>query len=215
MGTSPKEGHNMFRTISNSIKNFCIKTQNGILIIIAVILFLMLLLIWGITFFEVERVNFLGTQIDFIEEEYIYVKDKENFLSPSALSKIANKSKQLDVAHKVRFKTDIIKTTNGQNIEDYSLKRFKELGLDSKELNNGVLLVIVPFEKIVHIETGHEIEGISSLSKLNEKINNKALKNLKEQKFDEAITDIYFAVVEEAERKYSPSIITTTSSSLK
>ena len=197
----------MFETMFNPIENFSI--------IMAVILLLMLLLTWGITFFEVESVKFLGIQINFIEEEYIYVKDKEKFLSPSARSKIANKSKQLDIAYKVRFKTDIIKTTNGQNIKDYSLKRFKELGLNSKELNNGVLLLIVPFEKIVHIETGYEIEGISSLSKLNEKINNKALKNLTEQKFDEAITDIYFAVVEEVERKYSSSTITTTSSFFK
>lgn len=52
-----------------------------------------------------------------------------------------------------------VDSLDGLEIEEYAEEKFDELGVGSKKLNNGVLLLVAPNERKVRIEVGYGLEG--------------------------------------------------------
>lgn len=138
-------------------------------------------------------------------EELFYVRDNANLLSGYTAKRITEKSKQLDLNSKAQIVVETLETMNGQDIEKYSSKRFRELGLGDKELNNGILLVVVPIEKVARVEVGYGLEGAIPDGELGRIVREKGLKRFEEQNFEKGISDVYFSIAHEVEKEYTPS----------
>ena len=139
------------------------------------------------------------------KKEYFYVLDEAGLLSNYTAKRISEKSKQLDLNSKAQIVVETLETMNGQNIESYSSKRFRELGLGDEKLNNGVLLVVVPMEKIARVEVGYGLEGAITDVDLGRIVREQGLKRFEEQNFEKGISDVYFAIAEEVSKEYTPS----------
>ena len=139
------------------------------------------------------------------KESLFYVIDNAGLLSVYSANRISEKSKQLDLSSKAQIVVETLTSMNGKNIEEYSSSRFRELGLGDKELNNGVLIVVVPLEKVARVEVGYGLEGAIPDGELGRIIREKGLKRFEEQNFEKGITDTYFAIVDEVSKEYKPS----------
>jgi len=139
------------------------------------------------------------------KESSFYVIDNAGLLSTYSANRISERSKQLDLNSKAQIVVETLESMNGKSIEEYSSSRFRELGLGDKELNNGVLIVVVPIEKVARIEIGYGLEGAIPDGKAGNIVREKGLKRFEEQNFEKGITDTYFAIAEEVSKEYKPS----------
>ena len=142
---------------------------------------------------------------DSTKKESFYVLDEAGLLSNYTAKRISEKSKQLDLNSKAQIVVETLETMNGQDIESYSSKRFRELGLGDEKLNNGVLLGVVPMEKIARVEVGYGLEGAITDGELGRIVREQGLKRFEEQNFEKGISDVYFAIAEEVSKEYTPS----------
>ena len=53
-----------------------------------------------------------------------------------------------------------LESLDGANVEDYATKLFNAWGIGQKEKDNGVLVLVVPSERVMRIEVGYGLEGI-------------------------------------------------------
>ena len=139
------------------------------------------------------------------KESLFYVIDNAGLLSTYSANRISEKSKQLDLSSKAQIVVETLTSINGQNIEEYSSSRFRELGLGDKKLNNGVLIVVAPLEKVARVEVGYGLEGAIPDGELGRIIREKGLKRFEEQNFEKGITDTYFTIADEVSKEYKPS----------
>ena len=139
------------------------------------------------------------------KQSSFYVIDNAGLLSTYSANRISERSKQLDLNSKAQIVVETLESMNGKSIEEYSSSRFRELGLGDKELNNGILIVVVPIEKVVRIEIGYGLEGAISDGKVGNIVREKGLKRFEEQNFEKGITDTYFTIAEEVSREYKTS----------
>lgn len=139
------------------------------------------------------------------KKEFLYVLDEAGLLSNYTAKRISEKSKQLDLNSKAQIVVETLETMNGQDIESYSSKRFRELGLGDEKLNNGVLLVVVPIEKTARVEVGYGLEGAIPDGELGKIIREQGLKRFEEQNFEKGISDTYFAIADEVSKEYKSS----------
>ena len=148
---------------------------------------------------KLEEINDSWSTSDF------YILDNAGLLSAYSAKRIAERSKQLDINSKAQIVVETLTSMGGKNIEEYSSSRFRELGLGDKELNNGVLIVVAPLEKVARVEVGYGLEGAIPDGKLGNIIREQGLKKFEEQNFEKGITDIYFSIAKEVEKEYYPS----------
>lgn len=134
-----------------------------------------------------------------------YILDNAGLLSAYSAKRIAERSKQLDINSKAQIVVETLTSMGGKNIEEYSSSRFRELGLGDKELNNGVLIVVAPLEKVARVEVGYGLEGAIPDGELGRIIREKGLKRFEEQNFEKGITDTYFAIADKVSKEYKPS----------
>lgn len=134
-----------------------------------------------------------------------YILDNAGLLSAYSSKRIAERSKQLDINSKAQIVVETLTSMGGKNIEEYSSSRFRELGLGDKELNNGVLIVVAPLEKVARVEVGYGLEGAIPDGELGRIIREKGLKRFEEQNFEKGITDTYFAIADKVSKEYKPS----------
>lgn len=154
---------------------------------------------------ETEKQNDNSSQPIKNDSTNFYILDKAGLLSVYSANRMSEKSKQLDLSSKAQIVVETLTSINGQNIEEYSSSRFRELGLGDKKLNNGVLIVVAPLEKVARVEVGYGLEGAISDGELGRIVREKGLKRFEEQNFEKGIIDTYFAIADEVEKEYKPS----------
>jgi uncharacterized protein len=54
----------------------------------------------------------------------------------------------------------VVKSLDGNTIEDYAVKLYQQWGIGKKGKDNGLLILVAPSEKQVRIEAGYGLEGI-------------------------------------------------------
>lgn len=87
------------------------------------------------------------------------VVDYANVISSYDKQQLAQKLIALDDSTSNQIVVVIVKSLNGQVIEDVALNTFREWGIGNKKTNNGVLLLIALEEKKIRIEVGYGLEG--------------------------------------------------------
>ncbi len=87
-----------------------------------------------------------------------------------------------------------IKSLQGENLEDYSLRVADKWKLGQKELDNGVLLLVAMQEKKIRIEVGYGLESILTDIKCGYIIRNLIVSEFKKGNFSQGIANGLLAV---------------------
>ncbi|WP_341285261.1 TPM domain-containing protein [Priestia megaterium] len=132
----------------------------------------------------------------------IYVQDFANVLNEEEKSEIIDMAEKLDSETEAQIGILTVNSLNDSDIEDFSNEAFREYGLGSKELNNGILIILAIKEKQVRIEVGYGLEGRVTDIKSGEILDSYAIPYLKEKQYDKAIMSTYKAVYNEAVKEY-------------
>ena len=89
----------------------------------------------------------------------VLVTDLAGVLSPEEKQALENKLVAVDDASSNQIAVVILPTLDGNPIEEYALKLFREWGIGNKKSRNGILLLIAIQDKKIRIEVGYGLEG--------------------------------------------------------
>lgn len=89
-----------------------------------------------------------------------YVIDEANIIPPDVEARIEALSTRVESdTPGAQIAVVTVRSLGERSIEEVAEERFDELGIGSKELDNGVMLMVAPVEKKVRIEVGYGLEG--------------------------------------------------------
>lgn len=120
----------------------------------------------------------------------IYINDKANLLSESTKQDLLKIGTDLDNKYKAQIAIYTIDSLNGEAIEDYANKLFRELGIGDKEKNKGILILVAKNDHKARIEVGYGLEGDIPDGKAG-RILKSMLNDFKKDKYDEGIKLAY------------------------
>ncbi|MDE6295048.1 MAG: TPM domain-containing protein [Muribaculaceae bacterium] len=89
-----------------------------------------------------------------------YISDTNHYLPPAATGEINAQIAELRRKTTCEMAICIIKSLDGESIEDYSYNLFKRWGIGKSDKNNGVLIVMAYDDHRVRIEVGSGAEGV-------------------------------------------------------
>ncbi|MBL5799944.1 TPM domain-containing protein [Bacillus sporothermodurans] len=137
----------------------------------------------------------------------IYVQDTANVLTQEEKTELINLGRQVDDQTKAQVAVLTVSTLNGQDIESYANAAFRKFKLGNKELNNGVLLLLVIGKKKedrkIRVEVGYGLEGALPDGKVGRILDRYALPYLKDNKADLAIVNTYKQLLNEVANEYN------------
>lgn len=87
------------------------------------------------------------------------VTDVAGILSPAQKQALESKLVAIDDSSSNQIAVVILPTLEGNPIEEYAVKLFREWGIGDAKNNNGILLLIAIEDKKVRIEVGYGLEG--------------------------------------------------------
>ncbi|ODR95795.1 hypothetical protein AUC70_02675 [Methyloceanibacter stevinii] len=88
------------------------------------------------------------------------VVDDADLLSPADEQALTEKLKQLEEKSSDQLVVVTLPSLQGYTIEDFGYQLGRHWGIGTKELDNGVLLIVAPNERKVRIEVGYGLEPI-------------------------------------------------------
>ncbi|MGE7905373.1 TPM domain-containing protein [Peribacillus sp. NPDC094092] len=133
----------------------------------------------------------------------IYVQDFAGVLSEKEKSELIELGKRLDDATKAQISVLTVDSMEGSEIEEYSVEALRAFKLGDAELNNGVLIVLAMEEQKIRIEVGYGLEGAITDIKSGQILDNVAIPELKEGRYDVALTETYKAVYNDVTKEYN------------
>ena len=87
------------------------------------------------------------------------VTDMAGLLSPEEKQALERKLVAIDDSSSNQIAVVILPTFEGNPIEEYATKLFRQWGIGNKKTNNGILLLIAVQDKKIRIEVGYGLEG--------------------------------------------------------
>nr|WP_210471301.1 TPM domain-containing protein [Sporosarcina sp. 6E9] len=134
---------------------------------------------------------------------HIYVQDFANLLNAEQKEELVNYGMQLEDATGAQLVVMTVNSLEGDAIEDYSVKVFREYGIGQKAENNGVLFLVAPNDGALWISTGYGLEGALPDGKIGRIRDQYAFPYMKEGKFDLGIMNTYKALFNEIAKEYN------------
>ena len=135
----------------------------------------------------------------------VLVTDLAGVLSPEQKQALENKLVAIDDSSSNQIAVVILPTLDGNPIEEYATKLFRQWGIGNKKTNNGILLLIAIQDKKIRIEVGYGLEGAIPDITANSIIDNDIKPAFREQSYyegiDKATDDIAKAAVGEYKEK--------------
>lgn len=123
-----------------------------------------------------------------------FVLDEANIISQETISYINQTNKKMkDYGSQVAVLT--VKDLNGEDIESFSNKVFREWGIGDKKKNNGVLLLVSLDDRQVRIEVGYGLEGAINDAKAGRIIRNVIKPNFQNNDYDKGIRDAFDGII--------------------
>ncbi|WP_409298665.1 TPM domain-containing protein [Peribacillus sp. SCS-26] len=126
----------------------------------------------------------------------IYVQDHANVLNPSEEAQLIQLGRAVEDRTTNQAALLTVQTIGNESIEEYANRAYRELGLGTKEKDNGVLLVLAMKEKKIRIETGYGLEGELPDGRAGRIIDENALPSLKAGRPNEAVIKTYGAIAD-------------------
>ncbi|QUW23923.1 TPM domain-containing protein [Sporosarcina sp. Marseille-Q4063] len=136
-------------------------------------------------------------------EGHIYVQDFANLLNAEQKEELVNYGMQLDDATGAQLVVMTVDSLDGEAIEEYSVKVFREYGIGQEGKNNGVLFLVAPNEGALWITTGYGLEGALPDGKVGRIRDQYAFPYMREGKFDLGIMNTYKALFNEIAKEYN------------
>ena len=136
----------------------------------------------------------------------LYVLDQAGVMSSETKSMIINTSQELARQTKAQVAVVTLKTLDGQSIADVALQIGRQWQLGDKQLNNGVLILVVPDERQARIEVGYGLEGALPDGKTGRIQDDYMLPAFRQGNFDQGLANGYKVVVAEVAKEYGVTI---------
>ncbi len=149
---------------------------------------------------------FLGfSTVSFAETGNIFVEDNANILSNQDKDIIKNMNEEefVKLPGKPQYVVVTLNNLDGyDSVEDYAEKKFKELGIGNKELDNGFLFVISVDDRKYRLETGYGVEDVITDSMKEDVVTEKATDLLQDEQYGSAVMLISKNVQSLVNKKY-------------
>jgi len=136
----------------------------------------------------------------------LYVLDQAGVMSNETKSMIINTSQELNRQTKAQVAVVTLKTLDGQPIEDVALGIGRKWQLGDKQLNNGLVILVVPSERKSRIEVGYGLEGALPDAKTGRIQDEYMLPAFKQGDYDSGLANGYKSIVAEVAKEYGVSL---------
>jgi uncharacterized protein len=138
---------------------------------------------------------------DFPSPPLTYVYDESNTLNQETVNSLHQKLSQFEAETTNQVVVAVFKSLDGENLEDYTNRLFKEWKVGQKGKNNGVLLTLFLAEHKMRIEVGYGLEPILTDAKSKETTSRYIVPFVKRQDLNGAVlsgVDQILAVIKKA-----------------
>ncbi len=135
-----------------------------------------------------------------------YVNDYAGILSEETKNYIINTNKNLYNKTGSQIVVVTVKSLEGESLEEYATKLFRNFGIGDKEKNNGVLLLLALSERQFRIEIGYGLEGVLPDGKAGRIRDEYIIPYLKQDNFDDGIKNGYNAILEIVAKEYNVNV---------
>ena len=132
----------------------------------------------------------------------LYVLDQANVISSDTEALIINTSQELHRLTKAQVAVVTLNTLDDRPIEEVALGILREWKLGDKELNNGLLVLLVPSEHQARIEVGYGLEGVLPDAKTGRIQDEYMLPDFEAENYDQGLRNGYLQLVDEVAREY-------------
>ncbi len=126
-----------------------------------------------------------------------FVNDFANVISDSDEQKMQQQGEALYKASNAQVVVTTVKSTDGEDLESYSLEMARSWGIGSKENNDGILLLLVVDDRNVRIEVGTGLEGALPDSKTGRILDTYGIEHFKKDDFSTGLAAVYDSLINE------------------
>ncbi|NPV92966.1 MAG: TPM domain-containing protein [Firmicutes bacterium] len=137
-----------------------------------------------------------------------YVLDETGVLSAQTKSQIVSVSKQLAAKTKAQIVVVTLKDSREMALEDLGLGILRDWGVGDKQLNNGVVMLVIPNERKSRIEVGYGLEGALPDGKTGRIQDEYMLPYFRQGDYDKGILNGFLALAQETAKEYQASLDT-------
>ena len=89
-----------------------------------------------------------------------YVTDLAGVIAAETKTRLESMCNELELKTGAQMAIVTVSSLGNQNVENYSVDLFKQLGIGKKKDNRGVLLLVAPHERKYRIEVGYGLEPV-------------------------------------------------------
>src|SRR5882762_2327904 len=89
-----------------------------------------------------------------------YVTDLAGVIAPETKARLESLCSELELKTGAQMAIVTVGSLGGENVENYAVELFKQLGIGKKKDNRGVLLLVAPHERQYRIEVGYGLEPV-------------------------------------------------------
>lgn len=132
----------------------------------------------------------------------IYVQDLAGVMQPASKERLQKLGASLAAKTKAQVVVLTVRSLEGAEPEDYALEVLRTWGLGDKQLNNGVLILVVVEDKVSRVEVGYGLEGALPDAKTGQLQDEYMVPYFQSGDYDQGIVNGYRAVVQEVAKEY-------------
>ncbi len=131
------------------------------------------------------------------------VHDEAGILQPNTVRALENFIAQQTDTTSNQIGVYIIPSLEGEILEDYAVRVFKDWGLGQKGRDNGVLLLIAVNDRQVKIEVGYGLEGALTDLTASRIIRNEIAPRFRQNQYDDGVTAAVLAINQAIKGEYT------------
>jgi uncharacterized protein len=135
-----------------------------------------------------------------------YVLDQANVLDQTTEETIVQASAALAQKTKAQIVVVTVNSLGGAAPEDYALAILREWGIGDKDLNNGLLVLVSPQERVSRIEVGYGLEGALPDAKTGQIQDEYMIPYFQNNDYNQGILNGYRALVQEVAKEYQVTV---------
>jgi len=109
------------------------------------------------TFIFILSINLVSSQN--FPELRNFVTDNANIIDDASEAQLNSLAQQIEQTTTVELSIVTVNSLENLDIETYAVELFEEAGIGKKDIDNGLLILIAPTERLYRIEVGFGLEG--------------------------------------------------------